>query len=46
VVREVGREHRGEEMIRGDLDAAGSNMRFEGTDGPEYAEFNALRHSS
>ena len=39
------RDHRGAEMIRGDLDAAGIAYAVEGPDGPEYADFHALRHS-
>jgi hypothetical protein len=32
-------------MIRGDLAAAGVPYVVEGPDGPEYADFHALRHS-
>jgi excisionase family DNA binding protein len=39
------RDHRGAEMIRGDLKAAGIPYAVEGPDGPEYADFHALRHS-
>jgi hypothetical protein len=39
------RDHRGAEMIRGDLEAAGIAYAVEGPDGPEYADFHALRHS-
>jgi hypothetical protein len=39
------RDHRGAEMIRGDLEAAGIAYAVEGPDGPEYADFRALRHS-
>jgi integrase len=39
------RDHRGAEMIRGDLAAAGIPYAVEGPDGPEYADFHALRHS-
>ena len=38
-------QHRGAEMIRGDLEAAGIPYVVEGPDGPEYADFHALRHS-
>ena len=36
---------RAAEMLRGDLDAAGIAYAVEGPDGPEYADFHALRHS-
>jgi len=36
---------RGAEMLRNDLDAAGITYAVEGPDGPEYADFHALRHS-
>ena len=39
------RDHRGAEMIRIDLEAAGIAYSVEGPDGPEYADFHALRHS-
>jgi integrase/recombinase XerC len=39
------RDNRGAEMIRGDLKAAGIPYSVEGPDGPEYADFHALRHS-
>ncbi len=39
------RDHRGAEMLRIDLDAAGIAYATEGPDGPEYADFHALRHS-
>jgi len=39
------KDHRGAEMIRIDLDAAGIAYAVEGPDGPEYADFHALRHS-
>ncbi len=39
------RDHRGAEMLRIDLDAAGIAYVTEGPDGPEYADFHALRHS-
>ena len=39
------RDHRGAEMIRGDLEAAGIAYAVEGPDGAEYADFHALRHS-
>ena len=32
-------------MLRGDLEAAGIPYVVEGPDGPEYADFHALRHS-
>ena len=32
-------------MLRIDLDAAGIPYAVEGPDGPEYADFHALRHS-
>ena len=35
----------GSEMIRRDLDAAGIPYAIEGPDGPEYADFHALRHT-
>jgi hypothetical protein len=38
-------DHRGAEMIRGDLEAAGIAYSIPGADGPEYADFHALRHS-
>ncbi len=36
---------RAAEMLRCDLDAAGIAYAVEGPDGPEYADFHALRHS-
>ena len=39
------RDHRGAEMLRIDLDAAGIAYAVEGSDGPEYADFHSLRHS-
>ena len=36
---------RGAAMIRRDLEAAGIPYATEGPDGPEYADFHALRHS-
>jgi integrase/recombinase XerC len=36
---------RGAEMLRGDLEAAGIPYAVEGPEGPEYADFHALRHS-
>ncbi len=39
------RDHRGAEMLRIDLDAAGIPYAVEGPDGPEYADFHSLRHS-
>ena len=39
------RDHRGAEMLRIDLGAAGIAYSVEGPDGPEYADFHALRHS-
>jgi hypothetical protein len=39
------RDHRGAEMLRIDLDAAGIAYAAEGPDGPEYADFHSLRHS-
>ncbi|MGL4424328.1 MAG: tyrosine-type recombinase/integrase, partial [Gemmataceae bacterium] len=38
-------DHRGAEMLRIDLEAAGIAYATEGPDGPEYADFHALRHS-
>ena len=32
-------------MLRTDLDAAGIPYTVEGPEGPEYADFHALRHS-
>jgi integrase len=39
------RDHRGAEMLRGDLDAAGIAYAVDGPSGPEYADFHSLRHS-
>jgi integrase/recombinase XerC len=39
------RDHRGAEMLRGDLQAAGIPYAVEGPDGPLFADFHALRHS-
>ncbi len=36
---------RAAEMLRRDLDAAGIPYAVEGPDGPEYADFHALRHT-
>jgi len=38
-------DHKGAEMIRIDLETAGIAYAVEGLDGPEYADFHALRHS-
>jgi len=37
--------HKGAEMLRMDLAAAGIPYAVEGPDGPEYADFHELRHS-
>ena len=39
------RDHRGSEMLRYDLEAAGIAYVAEGPDGPLYADFHSLRHS-
>ena len=39
------RDHRGAEMLRADLEAAGVPYAVEGPDGPLYADFHSLRHS-
>jgi integrase len=39
------RDHRGAEMLRIDLEAAGIAYAVEGPDGLEYADFHSLRHS-
>ena len=39
------KDRKGAEMLRIDLDAAGIPYAVEGPDGPEYADFHALRHS-
>src|SRR5262249_28782361 len=39
------RDHRGAEMLRIDLQAAGIPYAIEGPDGPLYADFHALRHT-
>ena len=39
------RDHRGAEMLRIDLGAAGIAYATEGPDGLEYADFHSLRHS-
>ena len=39
------RNHRGAEMLRIDLKAAGIPYTVEGPDGPLYADFHSLRHS-
>jgi integrase len=39
------RNHRGADMLRGDLVAVGIRYAVEGPDCPEYADFHALRHS-
>ena len=38
-------DHKGAEMLRIDLKAAGIAYAVEGPDGPEYADFHSLRHS-
>ena len=38
-------DHRGAEMLRGDLAAAGIPYAVEGPDGPLYADFHSLRHT-
>jgi integrase len=40
-----GRDRKGAEMLRIDLDAAGIPYAVAGPDGPLYADFHALRHS-
>ncbi len=37
--------HAGAEMLRRDLEAVGIPYAVEGPDGPEYADFHALRHT-
>jgi hypothetical protein len=37
-------DHRGAEMLRGDLETAGIPYVVEGPDGPLFADFHALRH--
>jgi integrase len=39
------KDHRGAEMLRRDLEAAGIAYAVEGPDGPEYADFHSLRHT-
>ncbi|VTT98141.1 integrase-recombinase protein : Marine sediment metagenome DNA, contig: S06H3_L02821 (Fragment) OS=marine sediment metagenome GN=S06H3_17168 PE=4 SV=1: Phage_integrase [Gemmataceae bacterium] len=39
------KERRGAEMLRADLEAVGIPYAVEGPDGPEYADFHALRHT-
>ena len=39
------KDREGAEMLRIDLDAAGIPYAVDGPDGPEYADFHALRHS-
>src|SRR5262249_3165146 len=39
------KDHRGAEMLRGDLESAGVPYTVEGPDGPLYADFHSLRHS-
>ena len=39
------KDHRGAEMLRADLEAVGIPYVVEGPDGPEYADFHALRHT-
>ncbi len=39
------RDHRGAEMLRLDLEAAGIPYAVEGADGPLFADFHSLRHS-
>jgi integrase len=38
-------DHRGAEMLRGDLETAGIPYVIDGPDGPLYADFHALRHT-
>ena len=38
-------DHRGAEMLRGDLEAAGIPYAVEGSDGPACADFHSLRHT-
>jgi hypothetical protein len=40
------RDHRGADMLRIDLDAAGIPYAVDGPDGPEYADFHSLRLST
>jgi excisionase family DNA binding protein len=39
------KDHRGAEMLRADLEAAGIPYVVEGPDGPLFADFHSLRHS-
>src|SRR5262249_29771638 len=39
------KDHRGADMMRVDLEAAGIPYEVEGPDGPLYADFHALRHT-
>src|SRR5262249_57588038 len=39
------KDHRGAEMLRMDLEAAGIPYAVEGPDGPLFADFHSLRHS-
>ncbi len=39
------KDHRGAEMLRGDLEAAAIPYAVEGPDGPLFADFHSLRHS-
>jgi len=39
------KDHRGAEMLRGDLAAAGIPYEVQGPNGPEYHDFHCLRHS-
>jgi integrase len=39
------KDHRGADMLRIDLEAAGIPYTTDGPDGPEYADFHSLRHS-
>jgi site-specific recombinase XerD len=39
------RDHKGAEMLRIDLEAAGIPYAIDGPDGPLYADFHALRHT-
>ncbi len=38
-------QEKGADMLRADLEAVGIPYAIEGPDGPEYADFHALRHS-
>jgi len=39
------KDHRGAEMLRADLEAAGIPYAIDGPDGPLFADFHSLRHS-